>query len=1171
MSPEQAEGRLDQLGPATDIFGLGATLYAILTGRPPYQGDLCQMMIQAALAEYPPPRQLKPGVPLALEAICLKAMASRPAERYATALALTADVEHWLADEPVAAYREPLRARLGRWARRHPAHVAAAGAALLVALLAGGAAWVWTTERRAETERAVGLALGKAEQLREQARKVRSENPGGAAEALAVWKQALAAAEQAEDIGAAGLAGAETAARAARLLAELRAGVNQAEQVLAQARKDARMLAALEAARMARSVGKGQSMDFAAGAEAYARAFAAYGVDVRANQPTAAVPALRRLPAHMRETLVVALEDWAMGEPSKAVRERLRKVAGAVDEDPWRRRFRRARDLAALKGLAAAARHKPLPAVSIDHLVYALTQAGARAEAEALLREAQRRYPADFWINFELAVTLWNAEPRSKQGLEEAIGYYRAAVALRPGSAPVHINLGVALKAKGDVAGAIAEYKRAIALDPKDALAHSNLGLALQAQGDVAEAIAAYRKATALDPKDAPAHNNLGLALQAQGNVAGAIAAYRKAIALEPKSAPAHSNLGYALQAQGDVAGAIAAYRKATALDPKSAPAHSNLGNGLQAQGDVAGAIAAYKRAIALDPKLALARTDLGLALQAQADMAGAIAAYRKATALDPKSALAHVNLGDGLQAQGDVAGAIAAYRKAIALEPKGATKAHNKLGVLLNDRLKDHKAAATCFRRAIALDPKYAPAHSNLGKALEGQGDVAGAIAEFKKAIALDPKYAIAHTGLGATLAQQGDVAGAIVEFKKAIALDPKDAPAHANLGNTLMAQGDVAGAIAAYRKAIALDPNLAPAHNNLGLALKAQGDVAGAIAAYRKAIALDPKDTIAHTGLGATLAQQGDVAGAIVEFKKAIALEPKSALAHVNLGDGLHAQGDVAGAIAAYRKAIALDPKSAPAHANLGTALQEKGDVAGAIAAYRKAIALDPTSAETHCSLGLALREQGRLQESLASLRRGHSLGARRRGWPYPSAQWLKQAERLVELDQQLPAFLKGGRQPRNAAEARDLAELCQQPYKQRYAATVRFYRVAFAAEPKRAEALDTQDRYYAACAAALAGCGQGKDAAPLDAKERSRLRRQALAWLRADFTAWQDLLPKASKQARSALCQTLRHWQKDTDLAGVRDKVALAKLPEAERQQWAKLWADVAALLVKAGPKK
>jgi WD40 repeat protein/serine/threonine protein kinase len=133
MSPEQALGRLDQLGPASDIYSLGATLYTMLTGRPPIKGKEIGAILRAAQrGEWLPPRQVKPDLPLALDAICRKAMALKPERRYSTALELAADLEHWLADEPVTAHQEPLLARLGRWTRRNRLAVALSAAVLIV-------------------------------------------------------------------------------------------------------------------------------------------------------------------------------------------------------------------------------------------------------------------------------------------------------------------------------------------------------------------------------------------------------------------------------------------------------------------------------------------------------------------------------------------------------------------------------------------------------------------------------------------------------------------------------------------------------------------------------------------------------------------------------------------------------------------------------------------------------------------------------------------------------------------------------------------------------------------------------------------------------------------------------------------------------------------------------
>ena len=134
MSPEQAEGQLDRLSPASDIYSLGAVLYTLLAGRPPFESAWCEvtsLLAQVKRGEFLPPREINGQVDRSLEAICLKAMANRPEDRYADAEKLADDIDRWLGDEPVVAYREPRWTRILRWGRRHRPLVAS-GAVLLV-------------------------------------------------------------------------------------------------------------------------------------------------------------------------------------------------------------------------------------------------------------------------------------------------------------------------------------------------------------------------------------------------------------------------------------------------------------------------------------------------------------------------------------------------------------------------------------------------------------------------------------------------------------------------------------------------------------------------------------------------------------------------------------------------------------------------------------------------------------------------------------------------------------------------------------------------------------------------------------------------------------------------------------------------------------------------------
>jgi WD40 repeat protein len=169
MSPEQACGQVDQLGPAADIYSLGATLYALLTGRPPIEGkDSVEVLLKARRGDWLPPRRVKPDMPAALDAICRKALAAHPEQRYTTALELAADVERWLADEPVTAYPEPWTVRSRRWMRRHRTLVSTAVGALVVALLGTAVGLVLVSEARDNEAAARKIAENKEQEWREQ-------------------------------------------------------------------------------------------------------------------------------------------------------------------------------------------------------------------------------------------------------------------------------------------------------------------------------------------------------------------------------------------------------------------------------------------------------------------------------------------------------------------------------------------------------------------------------------------------------------------------------------------------------------------------------------------------------------------------------------------------------------------------------------------------------------------------------------------------------------------------------------------------------------------------------------------------------------------------------------------------------------------------------------------
>jgi len=312
------------------------------------------------------------------------------------------------------------------------------------------------------------------------------------------------------------------------------------------------------------------------------------------------------------------------------------------------------------------------------------------------------------------------------------------------------------------------------------------------------------------------------------------------------------------------------------------------------------------------------------------------------------------------------------------------------------------------------------------------------------------------------------------------------------------------------------------------------------------------------------------GRLEEAIPEYREALRLKTDFPEVDNNLGGALLEKGQFDEAIAEFRKALRRNKDMFQAHNNLGNALGAKGRLDEAVAELREALRLNNDGAEIHCNLGDALVRQGQFQEAVQELRTGRELGSRNPRWPYAAraAQQLRDAERLANLDARLPAILKGEEQAKDVGERLLLAQICQRK-KKLYAAATRFFAEAIPAQPNLAGDLMAANRYNAACAAALAGCGQGADAAELDDKERARLRRQALAWLWSNLAAWRAALDKEPDKARPVALQRLQHWQEDSDFAGVRGD-ALGKLPAAERQAWQQFWTDVAETLARANGK-
>jgi tetratricopeptide (TPR) repeat protein len=713
MSPEQTAGRPDQVGPASDIYSLGATLYALLTGRPPCDGNsAAEIMRRVQQGDFPPPRKVRPGAPRPLGAICLKAMAREPEARYATALELAADIERWLADEPVRAYREPWAGRVRRWVRRHRTLVTTLAAVLVITALLGGGTAGWLAARQAETARTARADLDEADRFQREEK----------------WADAQTAVQRAETrLGDGGPA-------------ELHEQARQVESNLALVKRVEEILD-----EFATPSDEGTPAQRAIRIEAaFAQAFDRYGWDPCDLPTEEAAQRLRDSPIPGR--LLIGLEQWAYfkGWANLPGGEHLLAIIAAADPDRWRNQLRQAwvrRDGATLSRLIGQADVRQLSLATVLALGRMSSQADSSRDVLRFLKEAQKRAPEDGWINLNLGTRLWQAEA----SMVEAVGYLQVALARWPGNATLRRWVAMAQERSGALAEAELTYKELLRDKPNYAEAHDGLAYTYFRQGRLKQAEAECRAAIAQKPEFGGAHNTLGHVLEWQGKLTAALASYDEAIRLKYPRAWVHVNRAVVLRELDRPHESEDACLNAIRAEPGLALAHYHLGLALEAQNKLPEALAAYEATLRSDHGYAEAHNNIGVVLWKQGKYAQSEEAFRKAIRFNPTLPEAHAALARALVTTGEP----------IRLNPS-LPEAHAGLAISLlhQDRLPEAEAAA---REAIYLRPKDARAHFTLGNILRKAGQRQKAISEWREAISLEPAFKEAAGNLATTLADLG------------------------------------------------------------------------------------------------------------------------------------------------------------------------------------------------------------------------------------------------------------------------------------------------------------------------------------------------------------------------------------------------------------------------------
>ena len=631
MAPEQAAGQVDRIERRSDVYGLGAILYELLTGRPPFSGSDSHEVIRKVQTEAPEkPRQVCRDVPPALEAVCLRALAKKPEDRYASVKELAEEVKRWLADQPVNAWPEPWPARARRWMGRHRTLLTTSVAFLITAVVSLAIGTVRLEWERSRTDTARLEAVKNLNEAKRQA-EIAKTNENEARHQQQRAEANLAKFRTAVD--------KHWLVQISDNLKEWES--NSSNQDLFMKRMLDDTLVFLQSAIDSTS---GDPLAEADSARLYISMGLVYYLKARVDD---ALSMFRKAISQYEKTVEVF--------PNVAAyRQKLVETNHLVgmlftDNRRWDE---------AIVAFRKAIELDPKFALAYSNLGWALGEKKRYDEAIPILHKAIE-------LDSKLAEAHNNLgwALNGKGQYDEAIPSLRKALELDPKDAKAQNNLGYALNRKRQYDEAIPILRKAIDLDPNHATAHNNLGSALNGKGHYDEAVPILRRAIEINPRYATAHNNLGYALNRKQRYDEAIPILRKAIEINSRYATAYNNLGWALIEKRQYDEAIPILRKAIELDPKQVNARNHLGRALNEKGRYDEAIPILREAVAINPNHRSAHNNLGWVLNEKGWYDEAIPILRKAIELDPKDPYAQDSFFGTLLAAGRFPEALEAAR----------------------------------------------------------------------------------------------------------------------------------------------------------------------------------------------------------------------------------------------------------------------------------------------------------------------------------------------------------------------------------------------------------------------------------------------------------------------------------------------------------------------------
>ena len=654
-------------------------------------------------------------------------------------------------------------------------------------------------------------------------------------------------------------------------------------------------------------------------------------------------------------------------------RDKLFEIANAADENSWRIKLRTVlfdNNVEQLLQLAQNEESQELSPELASWVGSALREANKYDLAVEILTREQQAHPGDFWINYELSTCL-----KHKFEPEAALGYARAALAVRPESTTAQWALVSALDDAGQSEEAIGQFKRMLARSEMTAEECVRLSLQLYFRGRYDQAELTIRKGLVVDPKNAKAHDVLGRVLINQGRFDEALAAVQKSLALDPNRTGAYSFLGFVLNELERYEEAVEAYREFNRRNDSSVDGRQNLALILTSLDQLDEAFKVLVEAWKIAPNDPIVQRDLGSLLYKIGDQ----------RPLSKSEQQLHIELRES-RPQRDWKTRIEHERAQLAINPRD-TDSRERLAFALkrNSQLEE---AIEQYELLLKLDSSSAIMHDQLADCYKGLGDLDAAIREYRKAVDLAPKNYSYRRGLGAALHHKavGSPGGrrsqpsvisdpenideellkaAVAEYLRALELEPDNESNMWSLAEALELLGQEEEADRLYQKIGA-----PPKASRTASALIREGKGHEAIALLERAIEENPHDNRALSSLLRAYLRQKRYEEALTVYQKLIEADEDPSRYYPGMTMTmcfLHR----------YEEAFQLLTEAMKEHPSLeeddsfqtalGYVHLQRGELEEALSQYRKALELTD-SGHLYTKLGIAtvFMEQGKLDEA-------------------------------------------------------------------------------------------------------------------------------------------------------------------------------------------------------------